>query len=258
LIVVNPIPSSTHGLVVVFLRGTDWAFSGAGREKHEASPGHHFFDMVEPEEYVQEVRYKQDTHALQAVQFVTSTGRASPVYTSMAAYREVPTHRYVAPPERGEIIGLVRAKSAIIRGTIILGILHLSLDHIKETDPRSLIMQFIRSARPTSMLLFAIPEQTKRSCLARTCFCLNVLCCAQTCAGEKVTSELPCCPIMGRSHNQGTIANIMGIVSCLTRIPRCLVGIPAFCCFSTFANQPFSPPSILVRGCGLSDRCDSL
>jgi hypothetical protein len=97
---------SKMGIIVAFLKGTEWACEEAGRARNAEYPGRQYFDL-EHGEYINEVRYTQDTQVLLAVQFITSTGRASPVYTSTSARTAVPTHRYVAPTERGEIVGYV-------------------------------------------------------------------------------------------------------------------------------------------------------
>ena len=235
LINIRPVYNFKNGVVVVFLRGNEWAFSAVGRETYAALPGRHYFDL-DHGEHINEVRYKQDRQRLHAVQFITSSGRASPLYTSMWAEDAVPTHRYVAPLDRGEIVGLVRARSSVIIGTIILGVVHVSL-----------------AGNGNSVLLFNIPERDKRSCLALTCFCLNVLCCAQTCTGQRVTAATPCC---GPSEqNKGALACFLGALGYLVWLPRGILAIPAVCCMTVCGRCCLSsPPFIITQCCGLSDR----
>jgi len=183
-----------RGIIVRFLSSPP---DEADRTRIASIPGWDLFDLSAGE-YITEVRYGQDKHVLLAVQFVTSAGRETPVYRAVDYPAASLSHRYVAPPERGEIMGLVRAKSAAFRGTIIQGITHaLPLgDNI-----------FRRS-----VLLLGIADADKRSCLARTCFYLNVLCCAQTCAGKRV-SDFSC-------------DSACAVLACLTCLPRLLVSLP--------------------------------
>ena len=93
----------------------------------------------------------------------------SPVYTMFgydASSSTLAPQRYAAG-DRGPIEGLIRAKSKVLRGTIILGFVH-----------------------PGGIFLVSPPPALKRSCLAVTCFAMNVINCNQTCTGEKVVFAL--------------------------------------------------------------------
>ena len=170
----------TPGVLVSFLRGQrdGVALSVDGRRRNEAQ-GRHYFDL-EHGECVMGCSFAQDDQRLLAIQFVTSKGRMSPVY-AMAGYDigSAPLTLRYAAGDRGEIEGLIRAKSRVLSGTIVLGFVHSG-----------------------GIFLMAMPPTVKRTCLAVTCFAMNVLCCHQTCSGEKVVTG--CCLDRGFINSNNT------------------------------------------------------
>ena len=97
--------------------------------------------------------------------------------------------RYAAG-DRGPIEGLIRAKSKVLRGTIILGFVH-----------------------PGGIFLVSPPPALKRSCLAVTCFAMNVINCNQTCTGEKVV--FACCWEKKNKSCSAKVRSLFGMDHCL-------------------------------------------